>query len=163
VCFRENNIVTFGCELGRLFLSMQNEGYAQVEIAESIKLEQLSTIGETHSETITGIRPGIDEASLIRKLALEHQYRIVRHIDIAAPPKIHSKQTEMHRGSWVEALTTIDPSLVDFDEREIPERTRTLHNPRFAKYIEEHGTNQVKVRPHHRTVLCAVIPNASLR
>jgi hypothetical protein len=116
-------------------------------------LEQLGTIGEMHRETITGIRPGIDEASLLRKLALEHQYRIVRHIDIAAPPqKSRSKEPKTHRGSWVDALSAIDSELVDFDEREIPERTRTLHDPRFAKYIEEHGTNQVKVRPHHRTV-----------
>ncbi|GHP00808.1 hypothetical protein KSF_108550 [Reticulibacter mediterranei] len=115
-------------------------------------LEQLGSIGEMHHETTTSIRPGIDEASLRRTLALEHQYRIVRHIDIAAPPKIHSKQTETHRGSWIDALTAIDPALVDFDEREVPERTRTLHDPRFAKYIAEHGTNQVKVRPHHRTV-----------
>jgi hypothetical protein len=60
--------------------------------------------------------------------------------------------TGASRGSWVEKARAIDPTLIKKEEREVPERKRTLKHSRYKKYIEQHGTNEVTVRAHTRSV-----------
>jgi hypothetical protein len=85
----------------------------------------------------------------------EHQYQVVRHIDIATPPAHFSREQPStdNGSSWVDTLRSIDPQLVVEEEREVPQRTRRLRHPRYAKYRQEHGTDQVEVRAHTKTVL----------
>lgn len=85
-------------------------------------------------------------------LKMQHQYRVVRSIDIAVATDREGKPSQIQRGSWVEALAAIDPALIFFDEREIPLTTRTLKDPRYARYIAEHGTNQIEVKAHTRHI-----------
>lgn len=85
-------------------------------------------------------------------LKTQHQYRVVRSIDIAVTTDRERKPSQTQRGSWVEALATIDPALFFYDEREIALTTRTLKDPRYARYIAEHGTNQIEVRSHTRHI-----------
>ena len=89
-------------------------------------------------------RKGMEQEVSGWSLDMGRRYRVVRHIDIVAspplPPMLRSPEGEGVGFSWVEALKAIDPTLVDYEEREIPLRTRTLRHPRFARYIATHGT-----------------------
>jgi hypothetical protein len=95
-----------------------------------------------------------------RSVTEERHFHVVRTIDISVkPPKADrdegegaTRETgESSRGSWVERAKAIDPDLVKHDVRKIPERERTLSLPRYAKYIQEHGTNKVKVKAHTKS------------
>ncbi len=112
----------------------------------------LETIGVDHIERFSRAMPGPSGSDAIRHVDIEYRYRVVRHIDIADSPLPTEPKSAGQRGSWVEALSSIDPALVFYDEREIPLRTRILRHPRYSNYIERHGTNQVEVRPHIKHV-----------
>jgi hypothetical protein len=120
----------------------------------------LEAVGVEHIERLSRVMPGPSGSDTMSNVDIEYRYRVVRDIDIAdAPPPIEPKGAAQ-RGSWVEALSSIDPALVFYDEREIPLRTRTLRHPRYAKYIEQHGTNQIEVRPHIKHVPMRADPKA---
>jgi hypothetical protein len=87
---------------------------------------------------------------------VEHRYHVVRTIDISVKParSVQDDRQEMSsdsRGSWIKKAEAIDPNLVLHDVRTVPERERTLTHPRYAKYIEKHGTNKVIVKAHTKS------------
>jgi hypothetical protein len=96
-------------------------------------------------------------------LKTQQQYRVVRSIDIAIATERESTSSQTQRGSWVEALAAIDPALLFIDEREIPLTTRTLKDPRYARYIAEHGTNQIEVKAHTRHIPMRADPKRMTR
>lgn len=100
------------------------------------------------SETDTGVQ----------SLQLTPSYRVVRAIDIVNPKVPSVAEPQSRRQSWVELLNAIDPKLVVCDQREVPLRTRILRHPRYHRYIADHGTNQVEVRPHTRKILMRADP-----
>jgi hypothetical protein len=120
----------------------------------------LETLGEVQVERRMRSELPIQDRQAVTKIEVEHHYRVVRHIDIVSTPPPRSPQDPGFQGSWLEALLSIDPDLVTFDEREIPLQTRTLRHPRYARYIEQHGTNQVEVRPHRKRVPMRTDPTA---
>ncbi len=120
----------------------------------------LGRIGEERIGRLTRPMLQPDGSGAMCRVDFEYRYRIVRSIDIADAPIPSETKTNDQRGSWVEVLSSIDPALVFYDEREVPLRTRTLRHPRYAKYIEQHGTNQVEVRPHTRRVPMRADPKA---
>lgn len=123
----------------------------------------LETAREEQFERVSRAMPGPTERGTIRHVDLEYRYRVVRSIDIADAPAPPKTEAAGQRGSWVEALSSIDPALVIYDEREVPLRTRTLRHPRYARYIAQHGTNQVEVRPHTKHVPMRADPKGMTR
>jgi hypothetical protein len=118
------------------------------------------TLGKEHIERLTRSIPESHGNEGMYHTDLEYRYRVVRSIDIAAVPERMQVESKSQRGSWVEALASINPALVFYDEREIPLSTRTLRHPRYARYIEQHGTNQVEVRPHTKHIPMRADPKA---
>lgn len=93
--------------------------------------------------------------------------RVVRTIDVSVRPARHTGEEEEDtsivspRGSWVERAKAIDPNRVKTEERDVPERKRTLSYPRYAKYIAKHGINEVTVRAHTRTIPLLNLPRTT--
>jgi hypothetical protein len=112
----------------------------------------LETVGIEQSEHVSRVSQEPDGKGVVGRADLTYRYQVVREIDIASAPPPTEPKSRSQRGSWVEMLSSIDPSLVFYDKREIPLRTRTLKHPRYARYIAQTGTNQVEVRPHIRHV-----------
>jgi hypothetical protein len=107
--------------------------------------------------------PALNGNEEMHQITLEYRYRVVRSIDITTAPEQTKAESAGLRGSWVEALASINPALIFYDEREIPLSVRTLKHPRYAKYIEQHGTNQVEVRPHIKHIPMRADPKAMTR
>lgn len=92
--------------------------------------------------------------------------RMVRTIDVSVRPVRRTddegERSSPHasRGSWVERAREQDPDRVKDEERQVPERTRTLKHPRYRAYIEKHG-NKVTVKAHTRTVHLLNLPRTT--
>jgi hypothetical protein len=92
--------------------------------------------------------------------------RVVRTIDVSVRPVRQTDDSADHssphasRGSWVERAREQDPDLVKDEERQVPERTRTLRHPRYQAYIEKHG-NKVTVKAHTRTIHLLNLPRTT--
>ncbi|HEY1350166.1 MAG TPA: hypothetical protein VGF67_11125 [Ktedonobacteraceae bacterium] len=123
----------------------------------------LESIGTEHIEQLTRPGSGPYESEGELRLDLAYRYRVVRSLDIATTTARPPAEPGGQRGSWVEALASIDPALIFYDERAIPLRTRILRHPRYARYIAAHGTNQVEVRPHTRHIPRRADPKAFTR
>jgi hypothetical protein len=93
--------------------------------------------------------------------------RVVRTIDVSvrsvcqADDEAEPLSSHASRGSWVERAKAQDPGLVKKEERQVPERKRTLRSPRYANYIQKHGTNIVTVKAHTRTIPLLNLPRTT--
>ncbi len=92
--------------------------------------------------------------------------RVVRTIDVSVRPVRRTDDDAEHRsphasrGSWMERARKQGSDLVKDEERQVPERTRTLKHPRYQRYIEKHG-NKVTVKAHTRTVHSLNLPRTT--